>query len=97
MLFRSGIHGTFEAKMTGMKDVYRYVTRTYHFPLKMREPFENRLCLKCHNEAKRYLGHSIHLTLEEPMRMDLIKCGGCHRPSHDIPRPKQAAKSMEVG
>jgi mono/diheme cytochrome c family protein/nitrate/TMAO reductase-like tetraheme cytochrome c subunit len=92
-----GLHGTFEAKMTGLRDVYRYVTRTYHLPLKMRESLENRLCLKCHNEAKRYLAHSIHLTLEEPMRMDQIKCGGCHSPSHDIPRPKQAARPKGVG
>lgn len=92
-----GIHGTFEAKMTGLRDVYRYVTRTYHLPLKMREPFENRLCLKCHDEAKRYLAHPIHVTLSEPLRMDQIKCSGCHAPSHDIPRPKQAAKSMEAG
>ncbi len=91
-----GIHGTFEAKMTGLRDVYRYVTRTYHLPLKMREPFENRLCLKCHNEAKRYLAHPIHVTLSEPLRTEQIKCGGCHGPSHDIPRPKRAAKPKEV-
>jgi Doubled CXXCH motif (Paired_CXXCH_1). len=92
-----GIHGTFEAKMTGVKDVYRYVTRTYHLPLKMREPFENRLCLKCHDEAKRYLAHAIHVTLSEPLRMDQIKCSGCHAPSHDIPKPKQAARPKEAG
>jgi mono/diheme cytochrome c family protein len=92
-----GIHGTFEAKLTGLHDVYRYVTRTYHFPLKMRRPFENGLCLKCHDETKRYLAHPIHRTLSEPFRMDQIKCSGCHRPSHDIPKPKQAAKSTEVG
>jgi mono/diheme cytochrome c family protein len=92
-----GLHGTFEAKMTGLRDVYRYVTRTYHLPLKMREPFENRLCLKCHNEAKRYLAHPIHVTLSEPMWMDQIKCGGCHGPNHDIPRPKQAARPKGVG
>lgn len=49
-----GVHGTFEAKLTGLKDVYKYVTRTYELPLKMRAPYENALCLKCHNQAKRY-------------------------------------------
>jgi mono/diheme cytochrome c family protein len=92
-----GLHGTFEAKMTGMQDVYRYVTRTYHFPLKMRKPFENRLCLKCHDEAKRYLAHPIHRMLSESLRIDQIKCSGCHRPSHDIAVPRQAEISREAG
>ena len=92
-----GIHGTLEAKMTGLRDVYRYVTRTYHLPLNMREPFENGLCLKCHNETKRYTAHPIHLTLGESMRTDQVRCGGCHKPSHDIPKPRQAAKPKGVG
>ena len=92
-----GIHGTFEAKMTGFRDVYRYVTRTYQLPLKMREPFENTLCLKCHNGAKRYMALEIHLKLSEAMRAGQIKCVGCHGPSHDVPKPTQALVQGGVG
>lgn len=91
-----GIHGTFEAKMTGFTDVYKYVTRTYHLPLKMRVPFENRLCLKCHNEAKRYMAHEIHLQLSDALRTGQIQCGGCHGRSHDIRQPKQALRPVGV-
>jgi cytochrome c nitrite reductase small subunit len=92
-----GVHGTFEAKITGLRDVYRYVTRTYQLPLKMRGPFDNTLCLKCHDGAKRYVAHEIHVRLSEAMRAGQIKCGGCHGPSHDIPKHRLTGSSGQVG
>ena len=93
-----GVHGTFEAKMTGLQDVYKYVTRTYHLPIKMRAPYENTLCLKCHSEAKRYVasGHGIHVKLSDHLRRGQIKCVGCHMPAHDIPKIEQAARLGEA-
>jgi nitrate/TMAO reductase-like tetraheme cytochrome c subunit len=89
-----GVHGTFEAKMMGLQDVYKYVTRTYHLPIKMRATYQNTLCLKCHNEAKRYVasGHGIHVKLSDFLWTEQIKCVGCHMPAHDIPKPKQAMR-----
>jgi len=89
-----GIHGTFEAKMKGLQDVYKYVTRTYDLPLKMRAPYENGLCLKCHSEAKRYEAafEGIHLRLSEQIRTGVLKCVGCHKPAHDIPKIEQASQ-----
>lgn len=93
-----GVHGTFEAKLTGLRDVYRYVTRTYDLPLKMRAPYENALCLKCHSEAKRYVAawEGIHLKLSDQLRTGLIKCVGCHKLAHDIPKLQQAARLGEA-
>ena len=56
-----GVHGTLEAKLTGLRHVYKYNTGTYHLPLKMPQPFENTLCLKCHNGAKRFMAQEVHL------------------------------------
>jgi mono/diheme cytochrome c family protein/nitrate/TMAO reductase-like tetraheme cytochrome c subunit len=88
-----GVHGTFEAKMTGLRDVYRYVTRTYQLPLRMRAPYENALCLKCHGEAKRFVEafEGVHVKLAEQLRTGVIKCIGCHKLAHDIPRVEQVA------
>lgn len=92
-----GAHGTFEAKMTGLVDVYRYVTRTYHLPIKMRAPFDNGLCLKCHNGAKRFMAAEIHLEggkVSDDLRTGTYSmespgsCGLCHSLTHDIPKPK---------
>ena len=93
-----GVHGTFEAKMRGLQDVYKYVTRTYELPLKMRAPYENALCLKCHSEAKRYVAawEGIHLKLAEQLRTGVLKCVGCHKLAHDIPKIEQAARLGEA-
>jgi mono/diheme cytochrome c family protein/nitrate/TMAO reductase-like tetraheme cytochrome c subunit len=93
-----GVHGTFEAKMMGLQDVYKYVTRTYHLPVKMRAPYENMLCLKCHSEAKRFVAAfgGVHLKLSDQLRTGLIKCAGCHKPAHDIPKLEQSARLGEA-
>jgi nitrate/TMAO reductase-like tetraheme cytochrome c subunit len=89
-----GVHGTLAAKLTGLRHVYKYNTGTYHFPLKMPEPFENTLCLKCHNGAKRFMAQDIHLEnglVSEELRTNKTECIQCHGPAHDIPQNKKAA------
>jgi nitrate/TMAO reductase-like tetraheme cytochrome c subunit len=88
-----GIHGTLQAKLTGLRHVYKYNTGTYHFPLKMPEPFENTLCLKCHNGAKRFMAQDVHLEdgkVSEELRTNKTECISCHAPAHDIPQMKKA-------
>jgi len=87
-----GVNGTFEAKLTGLQDVYIYITKSYHLPLKMRAPFENTLCLKCHNGAKRYVALQAHLTLAELFRTGKMLCASCHKRAHDLPTPTAAAR-----
>ena len=93
-----GVHGNFEAKLTGLRDVYKYVTRTYDLPLRMRTPYENVLCLKCHSEAKRYeeAFEGIHVRLSEQIRTGVLKCVGCHKLAHDIPKVEQASQRGEA-
>ncbi len=90
-----GIHGTMEAKLTGLRHVYKYWTSTYHLPIKMPTPFENTLCLKCHNGAKRFMAQDIHLDkgeVSKELRSGETECIGCHGPAHDVAKPKQAAR-----
>ena len=94
-----GVHGTFEAKITGLLDVYKYATGTYHLPIKMRAPFDNVLCLKCHNGAKRFMAEEIHLDggkVSDELRTGKLACGLCHSPAHDIPKIEQAARLGEA-
>ena len=89
-----GVHGTLEAKLTGLRHVYKYNTGTYHLPLKMPQPFENMLCLKCHNGAKRFMAQEVHLEnglVSEELRSSKTECIQCHGPAHDIPQIKKAA------
>ena len=84
--------------MAGLRDVYKYVTRTYDLPLKMRAPYENALCLKCHSGAKRYMEawEGIHLRLSDQLHTGALKCVGCHKLTHDIPKLEQAARRGEA-
>jgi nitrate/TMAO reductase-like tetraheme cytochrome c subunit len=89
-----GLHGTLEAKLTGLRHVYRYYTGTYRLPMTMPEPFDNGLCLKCHDGAKRFMAHDIHLDngqVSEELRTNATECVQCHGPAHEIPRATKAA------
>lgn len=95
-----GLHGTFEAKNTGLRHVYKYTTGTYHLPIKMPNPFDNALCLKCHNGAKRFMAQEIHLEggkVSAELRTGQTECVQCHAPAHDIPKPKRTAGRGEAG
>lgn len=95
-----GLHGTFEAKLTGLRHVYKYVTATYRLPLTLPAAFDNTLCLKCHNGAKRFMAEDVHLQdgkLSHELRTGATSCVDCHAPAHAIPKPKQAAGPQEVG
>jgi nitrate/TMAO reductase-like tetraheme cytochrome c subunit len=50
-----GVHGTFRAKLNGLTDAYKHITHSYTIPIKIRAPFANAFCLKCHEGAKRYV------------------------------------------
>jgi nitrate/TMAO reductase-like tetraheme cytochrome c subunit len=89
-----GLHGTFSAKLTGLRHVYKYATGTYHLPIKLPAPFENTLCLKCHNGAKRFMAQDVHLEggkVSEELTTGKTECVQCHSPAHEIPKAKTAA------
>ena len=90
------LHCTVEAKMTGLRHVYKYNTGSYKLPLTMPEPFDNMLCLKCHNGAKRFMAQDVHLEsgqVSAELRTSKTGCVSCHSPAHDIPKPKKTARS----
>jgi cytochrome c nitrite reductase small subunit len=82
-----GMHGTVEAKMAGMIDTFKYYTRTYKLPIKMREPYKNDDCLKCHAASEKWLG--IHGDFKEVVFSGDMKCMDCHgmeHPAHTFDR-----------
>jgi nitrate/TMAO reductase-like tetraheme cytochrome c subunit len=82
-----GMFGTVQAKMAGMIDVYKYYTKTYHFPIKMREPYPNTDCLKCHAESAKW--GPVHQDFKEALFSGEMTCMQCHAdstPAHTISR-----------
>lgn len=95
-----GLHGTFQAKLAGLRDVYKYVTGTYHLPIRLTKPFQNTLCLKCHNGAKRFMAEQNHLEdggVARAFRTGETQCVECHSPTHDISKPTASARPARSG
>jgi hypothetical protein len=83
-----GVHGTMIAKMQGLSDAYRYTTGLYTTPIKLRKPFSNTLCLKCHIESSIFRSQRIHMDKDgnvSPLMLNsTISCEMCHPSGHMI-------------
>ena len=77
-----GVHGTIHAKLNGLKDAYKHWTHSYKLPIKIRDPFPNVFCLKCHEGAKRYVARPIHGAMAPEIQSEQMKCIECHGPAH---------------
>jgi cytochrome c nitrite reductase small subunit len=88
-----GMFGTVEAKMSGMTDLYKYYTRTFHLPIKMRGTYPNEDCLKCHAGSVKW--PVIHDDFKEQLFKGEMACLDCHRdehPAHILPPVRPAAQ-----
>ncbi|HEY3132844.1 MAG TPA: NapC/NirT family cytochrome c [Acidobacteriota bacterium] len=82
-----GMFGTVEAKKDGIVDVYKYYTRTYKLPIKMRKPYPNGDCLKCHAQSVKWLSLAEHSGAQEELFSGRMSCQDCHgitHPAHPI-------------
>ncbi|HEY2105853.1 MAG TPA: NapC/NirT family cytochrome c [Candidatus Binataceae bacterium] len=94
-----GVHGTFTAKVLGLNDAWRELTGTYSVPIKMRQPYPNMLCLKCHNGARKFMKEDSHTDAPGVLAKDLLtdqtRCTDCHVPGHML--PGRAAAPVKAG
>ena len=88
-----GVHGTFHAKLLGLNDAWRELTGTYTVPIRMRKPFPNMLCLKCHNGARKFMKEDSHLDPGNVVAKDLLtdktRCTDCHVQHQKAGRQRQ--------
>ncbi len=80
-----GLFGTIQAKREGMNDVYRYYTRTFHLPIKLRHPYPNNDCLKCHAGSAKWIAS--HEDYKDALFSGEATCMQCHadsNPAHNI-------------
>lgn len=91
-----GMFGTVEAKLSGMADLYKYYTRTFHLPIKMRVAYPNGDCLKCHAGSVKW--PVIHNDFKDELFKGGMACLDCHRDSHPahILAPVRAQARLEV-
>lgn len=85
-----GLFGTVEAKKEGLNDVYKYYTRTFHLPIKLRHPYPNNDCLKCHAGSAKWLAS--HEDYKDALFSGQATCMQCHADSN--PAHKLAAQNI---
>ncbi|MGH9512374.1 MAG: NapC/NirT family cytochrome c [Terriglobales bacterium] len=80
-----GMFGTLQAKREGLNDVYRYYTRTFRLPIKLRHPYPNGDCLKCHADSVKWI--AAHSDYKDAIFSGEASCMQCHadsNPAHNI-------------
>jgi nitrate/TMAO reductase-like tetraheme cytochrome c subunit len=75
-----GLFGTMQAKIGGIIEVHRYYTGSFRHPLKMREPYRNDDCLKCHAGSIRWSEN--HAAERDAIFAGRIRCLDCHGQTH---------------
>jgi cytochrome c nitrite reductase small subunit len=75
-----GLFGDYQAKVAGIIDVGKYYTRSFHFPLKMRQPYPNDECLKCHYDSIRWGAR--HQDVKDEIVAGEARCQDCHGKGH---------------
>ncbi len=78
-----GLFGTVEAKVAGMMDVGKYYTRTFHVPVRMRTPYRDDDCLKCHAGSIRWKNQHGKAGVELAAgKSNCMTCHGKEHPAH---------------
>ena len=87
-----GIFGTVEAKINGLKEVYRYTFRTYRLPVRMGQPYDLSICLNCHAQSALFLkprnDPEAHTGTLQAVIDNEISCLTCHGPVHPSPEDR---------
>jgi cytochrome c nitrite reductase small subunit len=87
-----GVHGTFQAKLDGLRHWWRYVTGTWTEPILYKGSYPNANCLVCHGETPKFKGQVIHQAQAEDLATDRVGCLTCHGPPHPSPEERAPTK-----
>jgi cytochrome c nitrite reductase small subunit len=80
-----GLAGTLSAKAEGYRHLARYVTGTYHEPVRLRGHYLNGICLDCHEGTAKFDAVPSHQTVGDRLRRDAMDCLNCHGLVHPTP------------
>ena len=75
-----GLFGTVQAKLAGIVDVHKYYMGSFAHNIRMRQPYPNDDCLKCHGGAVRWSEH--HAQFRAAILANDMACLDCHSNTH---------------
>jgi nitrate/TMAO reductase-like tetraheme cytochrome c subunit len=70
--------GDIHTKIRGLKHLYYNYFSDPEREIALYDPFENRECLHCHNGARSFEEHPVHVPLRAQIGTGELKCVGCH-------------------
>lgn len=78
------LYGGLEAKLKGLKHMWRaYITQPMD-PIQLYDPYANRECLHCHENARSFRENAAHANPMETILEGGLSCLACHAPVHAV-------------
>jgi nitrate/TMAO reductase-like tetraheme cytochrome c subunit len=76
--------GDVKAKLNGLRHVYVHYLGTVPDRFALYQPYSNKNCLHCHEDARRFTELPVHQPLLAKMESGETSCLSCHKPAHDM-------------
>jgi nitrate/TMAO reductase-like tetraheme cytochrome c subunit len=76
--------GDVKAKLNGLRHVYVHYLGTVPDRFALYQPYSNKNCLHCHEDARRFTELPVHQPLLAKMASGETSCLGCHNVAHDM-------------
>jgi cytochrome c-type protein NapC len=79
-----GMFGDVKAKLNGLRHVWVHYFRPIPARLELYQPYPNKNCLHCHDDARSFLEAPAHRPVMETVQSGALSCLGCHQVVHDL-------------
>ncbi len=80
------LYGDLQAKIQGLRHVWVYYLGDVPDTLELYQPYNNRECLNCHRDGRRFEENELHLEVRSELESNETSCLECHDSIHDVAR-----------
>jgi cytochrome c-type protein NapC len=78
------LFGDVKAKWNGLHHVQVHYLGKVPAQFALYQPYSNRNCLRCHEDARRFLDAAPHRPIQAALASGQTSCLACHRVAHDL-------------
>ena len=79
------LFGDLKAKMNGLRHVWVHYVGTVPKKFALYQPYANRNCLHCHEDARRFMEAPAHRPVATQISGGTLSCLTCHNAGHNLP------------
>jgi cytochrome c-type protein NapC len=85
------LFGDVKAKLNGLRHVWVHYLGTVPDRFELYQPYPNRNCLHCHEDARRFLENPAHKPVMAQVQRGETSCLTCHKVAHDLDKVRGGA------